>query len=123
MNYGRDSFWFDDEMLSSVSRYEEMLKNHTRHFFDVHEFEDIIDYYLDSENFTEAATAANYAARIYPRALSIQLRMAEILIDKGQPVKALSILNKIELRKCVNALPLIGGNARATVQRDNEVKK
>ena len=96
MNYERDSFWYDDETLSSVHRYEEMVKNHTHCFFDVHEFEDIIDYYLDSENFTEAASAANYAARIYPLATSIQLRMAEIMIDKGQPVKALNILNKLE---------------------------
>jgi len=96
MNYSSDSFWYDDEVLSSVHRYEEMLKNHTHCFFDVHEFEDIIDYYLDSDNFTEAATAANYAARIYPLASSIKLRMAEILIDKGQPVKALNLLNKLE---------------------------
>ena len=93
MNYRRDDFWYDDEVLSSVNRYEDMLKNHTRHFFDVHEFEDIIDFYLDSENFAEAASAANYAARIYPLASSIKLRMAEILIDKGQPVKALKLLN------------------------------
>jgi tetratricopeptide (TPR) repeat protein len=96
MNYRRDSFWYDDEVLSSVSRYEEMMQKHTHYFFDVHEFEDIIDYYLDSENISEASTAANYAARIYPLASSIQLRMAEILIDKSQPVKALSLLNKIE---------------------------
>ena len=68
MNYRRDSFWYDDEMLNSVNRYEEMLKNQTHCFFDIHEFEDIIDYYLDSENFTKAAMAANYAAHIYPLA-------------------------------------------------------
>ena len=96
MNYSSESYWYDDEMLRSVSRYEDMLKNHTRCFFDVHEFEDIIDYYLDSENFTKAAVAADYAARIYPLASTIQLRMAEILIDNGQPVKALNLLNKVE---------------------------
>ncbi|MDR1153831.1 MAG: tetratricopeptide repeat protein [Bacteroidales bacterium] len=95
MNYRRDSFWYDDEMLNSVNRYEDMLKNHTCCFFDVCEFEDIIDYYLDSENFTKAATAADYASRIYPRASSIQLRMAEILIDRSQPVKALNLLNRL----------------------------
>jgi len=96
MDYRRDSFWYDDEVLSSVSRYENMMKNHTHCFFDVHEFEDIIDYYLDSENITEATTAADYATRIYPLASSIQLRMAEILIDKSQPVNALNLLNKLE---------------------------
>ena len=96
MNYRRDSFWYDDEVLSSVNRYEEMMRKHTRYFFDVHEFEDIIDYYLDSENIAEATTAANYAARIYPLASSIQLRMAEIMIDNSQPVKALTLLNNLE---------------------------
>jgi tetratricopeptide (TPR) repeat protein len=96
MNYRRDSFWYDDEVLSSVSRYEEMMKKHAHYFFDVHEFEDIIDYYLDSENIAEATTAADYAAHIYPLSSSIQLRMAEILIDKSQPVKALTLLNKLE---------------------------
>ena len=95
MDDRKDDFWYDDEVLNSVSRYENMLKNHTCCFFDVHEFEDIIDYYLDSENVTEAASAASYAARIYPLASSIQMRMAEILIDKGQPVKALNLLNKL----------------------------
>jgi len=96
MNYESDSFWYDDEVLNSVSRYEDMRRKHTHCFFDVHEFEDIIDYYLDSANIAEAATAANYAARIYPLASSIKLRMAEILIDKGQPIKALNLLNKLE---------------------------
>jgi len=96
MNYESDSYWYDDEVLNSVSRYEDMRRKHTHYFFDVHEFEDIIDYYLDSENIAEAASAANYAARIYPLASSIKLRMAEILLDKGQPVKALNLLNKLE---------------------------
>ncbi len=96
MNYRRDSFWYDDEVLNSVNRYEEMLKNHTRCFFDVHEFEDIIDYYLDTENFQQASMVADYAVHIYPAASSIQLRKAEILIDNSQPVKALNVLNNLE---------------------------
>ena len=96
MDFRRENFWYDDDMLNSVSRYEDMLKNHTRCFFDVHEFEDIIDYYLDTENFSKASMVADYASHIYPSATSIRLRMAEILIDKSQPVKALNILNQLE---------------------------
>jgi tetratricopeptide (TPR) repeat protein len=96
MDYRKDDFWFDDEALNSVSRYEDMIKNHSHYFFDVHEFEDIIDYYLDTENFAQALQVADYAVRIYPLASSIQLRMAEIMIDKSQPAKALNVLNKLE---------------------------
>jgi tetratricopeptide (TPR) repeat protein len=124
MNYRKDSFWYDDEVLSSVSRYEEMLKKRTNCFFDVHEFEDIIDYYLDSENIAEAATAANYAARMYPLASSIQLRMAEILIDKSQPVKALSLLNKLEhLESGEYGIYLLRGAALNMIGKPREAQR
>ena len=124
MNYRSDSFWYDDEVLSSVSRYEEMLEKHAHYFFDVHEFEDIIDYYLDSENIADAAVAASYAARIYPLSSSIQLRMAEILIDKSQPVKALSLLNKLEhLESGEYGIYLLRGAALNMIGKPREAQR
>lgn len=96
MNFRKNGSWYDEEMLNSVNRYEDMLENHKKYFFDVHEFEDIIDYYMDTDNFSQAAQAADYAMHLYPSSTSIQLRIAEILIDNSQPVKALSLLNKLE---------------------------
>ncbi len=84
-----------DEVFGPVERFEDMVKNRTRCFFDVHEFENIIDYYLDTENFGFAAKAAKYAVEMYPYSTSIQQRISEILIDKGQPVEALGILERI----------------------------
>jgi tetratricopeptide (TPR) repeat protein len=88
--------WYDDEMLNAVNRWEDMIKKHQRRFFDVEELEDIIDYYMETNDFHRAAQAADYAAGLYPTATSIQFRIAEILIDNGQPAKALSLLNKLE---------------------------
>ena len=119
-----EDYWYDDEMLNSVSRYEEMLEKRAHYFFDVHEFEDIIDYYMDSENFAEASSAANYAARIYPQATSIQLRIAEILLDKGQAVKALDILNKVEpLESGEYAIYLMRGTALNMMGKPKEAQQ
>ena len=124
MNHEDDNFWYDDEVLNSVSRYEDMRRKHTHCFFDVHEFEDIIDYYLDSENIAEAATAANYAASIYPLASSIKLRMAEILIDKGQPIKALNLLNKLEhLDSGEYGIYLLRGTALNMIGKPKEAQR
>ena len=124
MNYSKDSFWYDDEVLNSVNRYEEMLKNRTRCFFDVHEFEDIIDYYLDSKNFTKATIAASHANSIYPSATSIKLRMAEILIDTSQPAKALNILDNIgRVESDEYALYLLRGAALNMMRKPREAQR
>ncbi|MDR1671974.1 MAG: tetratricopeptide repeat protein [Bacteroidales bacterium] len=96
MNFNDEEHWYDGETMDSVHRYEDMMKNHHRYFFDIHEFENIIDYYLDIENLTQAAQVADYASHLYPSSSSIQFRMAEIMIDNGQPTKALALLNELE---------------------------
>ena len=124
MNYRKDNYWYDDELLNSVGRYEEMIKNHTRCFFDVHEFEDIIDYYLDTEDFIQASQVVDYAVSIYPSATSLQLRMAEIMIDKSQPVKALSILNQLEhLESAEYGVFLLKGAALNMLGRPKEAHR
>lgn len=116
------NWFFDDSDISeSVQRYEDMLKNKQSYFFDVHEFEDIIDYYLDSENFGRAAQAAEYASGMYPASTSIQIRIAEILIDKGQPLEALRLLNTLEkLEGGDHQIPLLKGSALVMLGKSRE---
>ena len=84
-----------EDIFGAVKKFEDMVRTHVYRFFDVHEFEDIIDYYLDNENFGLAAKAADYAMGMYPSSTSIQQRICEILLDKGQPVKAMDILCRL----------------------------
>ena len=96
MNKNRNWSYEDSEnIFGAVEKFEDMVRTRVQRFFDVHEFEDIIDYYLDNENFGLAAKAANYAMCMYPSSTSIQQRICEILLDKGQPVKALGILCRL----------------------------
>ena len=43
-----DDIFHGEEESELISRYEEMLRNNTNYFFDVFEFENIIDYYIES---------------------------------------------------------------------------
>jgi len=79
-----------------VQKFERMRKNNENYFFDVIEFETIIDYYIESNNSLKAFEAATLASEQHPNSVSIQLRKARVLLDKGRAVEALRILKKLE---------------------------
>ncbi len=56
----------------------------------------IIDYYIESNNSIKAFEAATLASEQHPNSVSIQLRKARVLLDKGRAVEALRILKKLE---------------------------
>ncbi len=92
-----DKYGYQEEEISGiVNRYERMRKNKESHFFDVSEFETIIDYYLDNNDVTFAFEAAEFASNQHPNSISIQLRKAKVLIDKGRAVDALKLVKKLE---------------------------
>ncbi|MBO7523757.1 MAG: tetratricopeptide repeat protein, partial [Bacteroidales bacterium] len=93
-----DNFDFssDNEAFEAVQKFEAMKKNNTSCFFDVIEFESIIDYYIERANYTRAYEAASLASQQHPNSIPIQLRKARVLIDRGRAVEAMSILKKIE---------------------------
>ena len=88
--------YFDEETTQSVQKFERMSKSNERCFFDVIEFESIIDYYIESNNSSKAIEVADLAAAQHPNSTSIQLRKAKALLDKGRAVEALGLLKKLE---------------------------
>lgn len=91
-----DSLSEEQDIIEVLRRYQDMSENNKSCFFDLFEFEAIIDYYLDNENITEAYTVTNVALNSYPFASSLKLRCAKILVDKGYSAKALKIIHEIE---------------------------
>ncbi len=96
MEEDKYGFSFEEEIKQAVQKYESMKKNNESYFFDVIEFESIIDFYIDSNNPLNAYEAAMLAARQHPNSVSIQLRKARVLLDKGRAVEALRLLKKLE---------------------------
>jgi tetratricopeptide (TPR) repeat protein len=87
---------WEDEVKQAVQKFEMMRKNNESYFFDVIEFESIIDYYIESNNPAKAYEAASLASKQHPNSSSIQLRKAKVLLDKGRAVEALGILRRLE---------------------------
>ena len=86
----------EDEIAGIVQRYEEMRKKDATYFFDVSEFETIIDYYLELNDVSYAFDAAEAAARQHPGSVSLRLRKAKVLIDKGRALEALKSVKMLE---------------------------
>jgi len=93
-----DKFGFahEDDIAEVVERFERMKKNNENYFFDVSEFEAIIDFYLDTNNSSKAYDAADSAVHQHPHSVSIQLRQARVLLDRGRAVETLKILKRLE---------------------------
>ncbi len=96
MEDDKSGFPYEEEVKHAVQKFESMRKNNENYFFDVIEFETIIDYYIESNNASKAFEAATLASEQHPHSVSIQLRKARVLLDKGRAVEALRILKKLE---------------------------
>lgn len=92
----KEQLYEDNDLQAVMSRYQDMLKQNKLYFFDVHEFESIIDYFTNAFNFKKASEAVSFAIQQHPSASSIKLKKAQILIDKGQVDNGLKYLNEIE---------------------------
>lgn len=96
MEEDKANYSYEDELKDAVQKFERMKKNNENYFFDVIEFENIIDYYIESNNSIKAFEAATLASEQHPNSVSIQLRKARVLLDRGRAVDALKILKKLE---------------------------
>lgn len=96
MEEDKYGFSYEEEVKQAVQKFEKMRKNNENYFFDVIEFETIIDYYIECNNATNAYEAATLASEQHPNSVSLQLRKARVLLDKGRAVEALRLLKKLE---------------------------
>jgi tetratricopeptide (TPR) repeat protein len=96
MEEDKYGFVQDGEVEEVVLRFEKMKRNNKSCYFDVIEFEAIIDYYLDVDNSAKAFEAMSFACELHPHSVPIQVRKARVLIDKGRAMEALAICKRIE---------------------------
>jgi len=121
MDEEKDWLYENDEALDSIRRFEDMLSKKEQYFFDVYEFEEIINFYIDTSNFNKAVSAAEYGYRLYPDSTVIQLKIAHLLIDRGKAEESIGILDKIEKIEQSNyELYILKGSAYNLLGKTNE---
>ncbi len=121
MNEEFDRLFGDQDIYIVISRYKEMIEGKKSCFFDLYEFEEIIDYYIDHEDYIRALEAVRIATRQYPFSVTLRLRYAKILEEKGMTIKAIDILTEIEKVDCFNhEVHLLKGITLVKLGRQNE---
>jgi tetratricopeptide (TPR) repeat protein len=86
----------DAETVNLIKRYENVVHRRSHDYFDEEEFEMIIDHYLSINKSKEAIAAADRGSAQYPYSSELKLRYADILIIRGDTVRALQLLQRVE---------------------------
>jgi tetratricopeptide (TPR) repeat protein len=124
MNKEPEKMQDGSEFQQILQRYEDMVKLNTRYFFDVEEFEDIIDYYLDVRNFSYAYKASELAITQHPGSFDLQIKLVHIHLESGKPVQALHNLNNFpDYEKEHGEFYLLKGTALAQLGKIREAEK
>ena len=93
-----DFGWFEEgDIVGLVHKFETMLNTGSHLFFDVNEFESVIDYFIDFQEFEKAEAAIDAARQQHPSTTSFNVRKAKIEALGGKFYEALEELNHIEL--------------------------
>lgn len=91
-----DHFYDDEETLDLLRRYKEMMLQKNTDFFDLYEFESIIDYFSEQYNFRDAINVVCLAIKQHPQDTSMKIRYAQLLIENLKPGKALRVINGLK---------------------------
>ncbi len=121
MSEEREPMFDDNDIADSVKRFEQMIRNNANAYFDVHEFENIIDYYIDINRFNDALKASEIALEQHPNAGPIHIKRIQVLINKGEPVQALKLLAQIEQIESSNSdFYILKGTALAQMNKTKD---
>lgn len=95
--------WLGENELNGLTkRFEKMVKNDHQYFFDVDEFAILIDYYIDTQNYSFARKAIDEGLRQHPNTSEFDIRKARLLSYETKYYEALELLNHIELLEPAN---------------------
>ncbi len=116
-----DEKYRDEDIVGAVNRFKRSLVSGMTKYFDVAEFEGIVEQLLDEGDFNGAEIAAKQGIQIHPNAISLQLKHAQVLISRGEFKEALEMLSMIEKIEMNSPdLHLLKGSAQ--MMTDNETE-
>ncbi len=98
----QEHYFEEDSLYKAINRFENMISSQTTAYFDVFEFEIIIDYYLDIHNFSKAEEAINFALNQHPGAFELKYRLAQFYVNSGKPAKGIRLLRDLEFLEATN---------------------
>lgn len=102
MHESQEPFFEEEGLYEAINKFEEMQKCNDTYYFDVYEFETIIDYYLDQHKLSTAVEAIDIGLLQHPQSSTLKFRLAQAYIQGGKPAKGLRLLRSIEFLETGN---------------------
>ena len=104
---------FNSEDISeALSRFKNSLISGSKKYFDVSEFEGIVEQLLEEGDINASEIAAKQGIQIHPNAVTLHLKYAQVLLSKGRIEDAIKHLNFVEKVESTNPdVYLIKGSA------------
>lgn len=115
---------FNDKAKKLASRFYEMKRHSKSLYFDVEEFEEIANHYLEKQKLPQADEAINYGLSIHPSALSLKVWYAKIQVKKGNYKYALGTLASVASIEYNNSdLQLLTGECHAYLKHADKARE
>lgn len=92
----QEFFSFGHQEEEIIKRYEDMQQTNRMAYFDVEEFESIVEHYLENMKFTKAFQVMEQAIKQHPNSSTLDLLVAKVYLRQGKLQKSERILHRIE---------------------------
>ncbi|WP_258048924.1 tetratricopeptide repeat protein [Hymenobacter sp. NBH84] len=92
-----ENFEERDEVQATVRRFEQMVASNESVFFDLAEFESIIDHYTSNTEYAKALQACEAAIAQYPFSTELLIDRAQVLAMKGEYAEAATQIEAVAL--------------------------
>ncbi len=123
MNKGYYNFFEEDDSADIINRYKDMLDKKRSYYFDIHEFENIVDYYIYNNDYKSAIKSIETGLVQHPYSIALKLKQAQVLIESGKPAKALTLIKDIERVEFYNSeVHLLKGKAFNSLLNQKDAK-
>ncbi len=111
----------DEDIVGAVNRFKRSLISGSTKYFDVEEFEGIVEQLIDEGDFEGSEIAARQGIQIHPNAVPLQLKYAQVLINNGKHKKSLEFIRLAEKLDATNPdVHLLKGTVRLVLGNPTE---
>lgn len=90
------SYFEEPDFKEILYKYENMVKNHTKEYFEADDLIDIAEYYSFVEDVKQAEEAIDYAMKLHPKNTDVLIFKIRSLLFNGEEKKAKKLLSKIK---------------------------
>jgi len=124
MNQEDNNYLGENNISEALNRFKTSLMTGSKNYFDVSEFEEIVEYFLDEGDINSSEIAVRQGIRIHPGSVRLKLKYAEVLLNSGKYDSALEYLDLAEQIESANPdIHYIKGSVWLVIGEDEKAER